>query len=66
MGLKVWLEDLAETLAWLGPRVGFVMILGAVGYAMAGGSGQKVALFAAFGLISFALGYLMSMFFNLE
>lgn len=60
------LENLAEILGWLGPRVGFVMVLGSVGYAMAGGSGQKVAVFAACGLISFASGYLMSMFFNLE
>ncbi|MCM8770103.1 MAG: hypothetical protein NC911_10670 [Candidatus Omnitrophica bacterium] len=66
MTVRQFAEELAETLGWLGPRVGFVMILGAIGYATAGGSGPKVAVFAAVGLISFAIGYLISMLLNLE
>ncbi len=58
--------EIAEILGWLGPRVGFVLVLSSVGYAMAGGTGRNVAVFAAAGLISFAVGYLIAMFVNIE
>jgi hypothetical protein len=66
MPIKKIAVEIVEILGWLGPRVGFVLVLAAVGYAMAGGTGQKVAVFAAYGLISFSVGYLVSMFINIE
>lgn len=53
-----------ELISWLLPKIGFVAILFAIGYKLAGGSGKTCVIVGVSGLLTFAAGYILSEIFS--